>query len=139
MRHEIRNNPLLKIKTMKTSKNTKKKKNQGSSGGGDIQQFFLWHGEKIVVAIIAVLALWFAIQGIGYQALSWQPSELEGVADTTKREIDNSTRSPEDEGVKQFDYAAHAEQIKKPVSADPYRNPLGSAWNPPFEPIGYQQ
>ena len=123
---------------MRTSKSTKKKKSQGSSGGGEVQQFFLWHGEKIVLPLIAVIALWFAVQGLGYQALLWQPSDLEGVADTAKREIDNSTRSAEDENLKNFDYAAHAEQIKKPVPGVPYRNPPGSEWNPPFEPIGYQ-
>jgi hypothetical protein len=122
---------------MKMSKSTKKKRSQGS-GGGDVQQFFLWHSEKIVLPIIAVLALWFAVQGLGYQALLWQPSELEGVADTTKRDIDNSARSAEDEDLKNFDYAAHAEQIKKPVPGTPYRNPPGSEWNPPFEPINFQ-
>ncbi|MDR0327684.1 MAG: hypothetical protein LBI05_05235 [Planctomycetaceae bacterium] len=116
------------------SKSTKKNRSQGSRDGGAVQQFFIWHGEKIVVFAVAAVALGFAAQGlISYQRLPWHPNELVTVADTAKKGIDSSTRSAEDEGIKEFDYATHAEQIKKPVPADPYRNPPGSVWNPPFE------
>ena len=69
--------------------------------GGDnaIQQFLLWHGEKIIVGIIVVVALWFALKGLGYQTLSWQPSELERVANEAETAIRNNTRTAEDEEI----------------------------------------
>lgn len=104
---------------------------QGSSGGG-AQQFLVWHGEKIVVGIIAVVALWFAMQGLGYQTLSWQPNELEDVAGRAEQGIRASTRSAEDEEIAFFDYEAYAEQIREPLSATHYRT--NSVWNPVLNP-----
>jgi hypothetical protein len=118
---------------MKSSQSTKKRKIKESSGGG-AQQFLVWHGEKIVVGIVIVLALWFAMKGLGYSTVSWQPSELETIADEARRAIEGSTRSAEDEDISPFDYAAYAEQIKEPIPAEPYRNPRGAEWNPSLTP-----
>lgn len=115
------------------SKNTKKKMSQGNIGGG-MKQFFVWHGEKFVVAAIAVFALWLAMQGLGYQTLSWQPRELEETADAARKAIENSERTVDSEEIKIFDYAGHAEQIKRAIDASLYRNPSGSEWNPSLEP-----
>lgn len=102
------------------SKKTKKK-SVGKSGGGAFQEFFIWHGEKIVVGIVAVVALWFALQGLGYQTLSWQPSELEKIAGEAETAVRNNTRTAEDEEIQIFDYATYAEQIKSPIPAEPYQ------------------
>jgi len=112
---------------------SKKKRNLGNIGGG-AKQFLVWHGEKFVVAVIAVFALWLAMQGLGYQTLDWQPRELEETAEAAKRAIENSERSVGDEELRVFNYAGHAEQIKRPIDAAFYRNPLGSEWNPSLEP-----
>jgi hypothetical protein len=115
---------------MKSPKKTKKK-SSGHSGGGGAQQFLIWHGEKIAVGIVVVIALWFAAQGLGRQSLSWRPEELEEVATAAEKAIKESTRSAEDEEIKLFDYAAYAEQIKEPIPAEPYRT---QNWNPAFGP-----
>ena len=120
---------------MKTPKNTKKRKNKGSNDGG-AKQFLVWHGEKVAVAIIAVFALWFAVQGMGYmgQRVSWPPGDLETVAREARETIEKSTRTAEDEfkdkDLKLTDYAAYAEQIKEPISAAPYGNKA------PWKPLG---
>ena len=109
------------------SKSSKKKANVGNSASG-AQNFIVWHGEKIVVGIVVVVALWFALQGLGYHALSWQPSELEKASTDAENGIRNSTRGAADEEIEIFDYAAYAEQIKEPISAAPYRTE--SSWSP---------
>lgn len=112
------------------AKQTKKKKKSSSNGQGSgaFQQFFVWHGEKIVVVIVAAAALWIALQGLGYQTLSWQPNELEQASTAAEQAIRESTRTAADEELKIFDYTAYAEQIKEPIPTAPYRNT--SAWNP---------
>jgi len=115
-------------------KSAKEKKSKGSGGGA--QQFLVWHGEKIVVGIVAVVALWFAMQGLGYQTLSWQPNALEEDASAAETAIKASTRSAEDEGIEFFDHAKFAEQIKAPISAEPYRN--SALWNPAVAPASVQ-
>ena len=118
-----------KLKTM--SKNSKKKLSPGNIGG-EAKQFLVWHGEKFVVAVIVVVALWLAMQGLGYQSLSWQPSELGQIAAEAEQGIRASTRTAGDEDLTFFDYAEHAEQIKKTIEVDLYSHP--SEWNPPLEP-----
>ena len=99
------------------------------SGVGGVQQFLIWHGEKIVVGVIAVVALWFAIQGLGYQTLTWQPSALEVDATDADTAIKGNTRTATDEGIETFDFATFATQIRTPISASPYRS--GALWMPP--------
>ena len=88
----------------------------------------MWHGEKIVVGIIAVAALWFALQGLGYQGLSWDPKAIETAASDAEQSIRGSTYSAKEEDLEVFDYATYAAQIKEPISAAPYRSV--SAWFP---------
>ena len=105
------------------------KKSQVSSGGaGTFQQFVLWHGEKILVGIVIVVALWFALKGFGYQTLSWQPSALEEASTTAERAIRENTWKAENEGVQIFDYEAYAKQIRESTPATPYRSE--SPWLP---------
>jgi len=112
---------------------TKKKKKSGGSGDGGVQQFLIWHGEKIVVGGVVVVALWFAMQGLGYQTLSWQPNVLEENANRAETAIRNSERSAEDEEIEIFDFAEFAEQIRNPIPTGPYRNPTTALWYPaPF-------
>jgi len=110
------------------SKGTKKKSKGGGSGSNAFQEFFVWHGEKIVVGIVVVVALWFALKGLGYRTLSWQPSALEEVSTAAEKAIRENVRTAEEEEIKIFDYAAYAEQIKEPIPAEPYRSL--SSWNP---------
>ena len=104
---------------------TKKKKSSG--GGGGAQQFLVLHGEKIVVGIVIVVALWFAAQGLGYRTVDWQPSALEEDANAANAAIRDNIRTAEDEGVEFFDHAAFAEQIKAPIPTAPYRG--RALWN----------
>ena len=104
---------------MKSSKEIKKKSKGG--GGNSFQELFVWHGEKVVVGIIVVVAVVIALQGLGYQTLPWQPNTLEEASRTAEEGIRNNTRTAEEEGVAIFDYAEFAEQIKEPIPADPYR------------------
>ena len=100
-----------------------KKKSKESSGGGGAQQFLIWHGEKIVVALVAVVALWFATQGLGYQTLKWQPEELEKASGEAKTAIEASTWSAEQEfkgEIKITNFEEFAQQIKQPIPASPY-------------------
>ena len=105
------------------SKSSKREK----SGGG-VQQFLVWHGEKIIVGIVVVVALVFVWQGLGYKTLSWQPNELETTADAARKAIEENTRIPKDEGVDVFDFSTYAEQIKERIPTDPYRS--SALWNP---------
>jgi len=109
-------------------KSTKKKKSGGGSGGG-AQQFLVWHGEKIVAGIVVVVALWFALQGLGYQTLTWQPNALEEDASAAETAIRNSTRSAEEEAVEfpDPDHATFAQQIRDPIPTEPYR--AETLWN----------
>ena len=112
----------------------KKKKKSGGSGNGAAQQFLLWHGEKIAVGVVVVVALWFALQGLGYQTVPWQPSALEEYATQAETAIRNSTRTAEEEGVEFFDHADFAQQIRDRIPTDPYRNVRSDQqyilWNP---------
>ena len=115
------------------SKSTKKKsKGKGSSGGA--QQFLIWHGEKIVVGIIGALALLFAVQGLGYfvQKAPVKPDVL--IADSGKAEADirKGTRTAKDEEIDVFEYDKYAEQIKQPISVEPYST--GAVWKPNIGP-----
>ena len=114
---------------MKSTKSTPKTLNT-RKGSDTFQQFFIWHGEKIVVGIIGVVALWFALQGLGFQTLSWRSDVLIDASSVAEKSIRESTRSAADEGINVFDYETHAEQIKKPVAPEPYR--IIAAWLPPF-------
>jgi hypothetical protein len=113
---------------MTAAKKTKKK-SKGSSSGGGAQEFLVWHGEKIAVCFVAVIALWFAMQGLGYKSLTWQPEELEKTAGEAKTAIEASTRDAEAEigDFKIIDYSVYAEQIKKPINVEPYST---KGWNP---------
>ena len=113
---------------MKSSKNRKKSKKR--SGDGIAQQFLIWHGEKIVVGIVVVAALWLALMGLGYQAVPWQPDSLVRMAEEVRGGIDRSTRGAEDEDIKIFDYAEHAKQIRESIRDEPYR--AFTPWHPPF-------
>jgi len=114
---------------MKSSKG--KKRGLGSSPGV-AQQFLVWHGEKIVVGFVAVAAIWFALQGLGYPTLSWQPDELERWATDAEADIKRNVRSAAEEmesaNTKISDYTVRAEQIKTPVPSEPYR--LMQRWDP---------
>ena len=109
------------------AKSTKKKKNKGSDGKA--LQFLIWHGEKIVVGILVVVALWFAAGTLSYRSVKWSPDELEKIAKDTEDTIRQSRRTASDEKIEFFDYAAHADQVKEPISAAPYYR-TDRLWNP---------
>ena len=112
------------------SKSTGKKSPVSRGGANEFQQFFLWHGEKILVGIFVVVALLFALKGLGYQTLSWQPDALKDISTAAEEAIRKNTWAAENEGVEIFDYATYAEQMKEPTPAKPYRSE--SAWLPPL-------
>ena len=129
---------------MKTPKK-KKKKTKSSSSGGGAKDFIVWHGEKIAVSVVVVIALWIAFQGLGYlgQPLNWQPDELVRAATEADTAIRASTRNAGDEGIErmgvteegeeieaidEWGHALHAQQIRDHISANPYRHE--QPWNP---------
>ena len=112
----------------------KKKKAKSSRSGGGAQQFLIWHGEKIVAGVVVLVALLFALQGLGYlgPAISWQPDELERIAGEAETAIKASERNANEEGVEFFDHAAYAVQIRNPIRAAPYRTE--KQWHPILDP-----
>jgi len=110
------------------SKNTKKKtRSQGNTSAG-VKQFFVWHGEKFIVAFVVACALLLAMGGMNYQPLTWKPEDLERTAVEARSAIERSERTAEDEEIILFDYAEHAKRIKDLIKPDLYRNPPGSVW-----------
>jgi hypothetical protein len=120
------------MKSKSSKKFSPKKNTSKGNAAAPLQQFFIWHSEKIVAGILVVAALWLAMQGLGYQTLTWQPGELEEIARDTESAIKKSTRTAADEGIKMFDYAAYAKQIKEKIPPDPYRAEV--AWKPALYP-----
>lgn len=106
------------------------KKQSSGNSAGKAQQFFIWHGEKIVVGIVVVAALYLAWQGLDYKTLSWTPKVLEDVARDAEEKIKDSTLSAKDVGVEYVEYSTHATQIRSPIPAEPYMSV--SLWHPPF-------
>ena len=49
-----------------------------------MKQFLIWHGEKFVVGILVLAALFFALQELTHKTVPWQPNE---VVDTANRVI----------------------------------------------------
>jgi len=129
---------------MKTSRKKKRSKSSNSTSGG-AKNFIIWHGEKIAVGVVVVIALYVAFQGLGYlgQPLNWQPDELVRTATEADTAIRASTRNAGDEGIErmgvneegeeieaigEWGHALHAQQIRNPISAAPYRHE--QSWNP---------
>ena len=102
-----------------------KKKSKSTGGGGGAKEFLILHGEKFGVGVVAVVALWFVLQGLSFLGpqVNWQPSELVENANAIRTSINASTRTVEDEvNIEELvDHAATAEQIREPISAAPYR------------------
>ena len=105
-------------------------KSSTKSGSG-AKTFFIWHSEKIVVGVVVVAALFLAWKGINYQqAITWQASDLVGDATTAEDGIRKNQRTAANEGIDSFPYAEFAQQIRTPISTEPYRNPVSALWNP---------
>ena len=122
----------------KAPKKKKKAKSSSvsSSGGGGAQQFLVWHGEKIAVALVVLIALFIAFQGLGYLGstpLAWQPEDLEKTAGEADAAIRASVRDAKEEGIVFFDHARFAEQIRRPIRVEPYRT-SEHQWRPIIDP-----
>jgi len=118
---------------MKLSKSSKPKRDRDKWSGAKALLWFLFrHGEKIVVAVVVLFALWIAQQGLDYRPLSWQPHTLVELAESIEKNIKNNTRTFADEGLKVFDYATYAEQIKEHILPIPYH--CETAWKPVLHP-----
>ena len=101
-------------------------------GGKPVRRFLVRHGEKIAAGIVIVVAVWLALQVKNYQPLSWQPGELEDVADSTEIIIINNEFTIENNGIDVFDYATYAEQITAIIPPEPYRSDI--VWHPVLHP-----
>ena len=95
-------------------------------------RFLARHGEKILAAVILMIAFWIAWQAFGYRPLSWQSDQLADLADSTKETITNNRYTIADENLTIFDYAHYAEQIKEQILSAPYRSE--TAWKPVLHP-----
>jgi hypothetical protein len=112
--------------------NSLKQKQEKSGGLASFLRFLMRHGEKITTGIVIVIAAGLALQTRNYQPLSWQPDDLEELADHTENTIKNSAHTLADEGIRIFDYAVYAEQIREQIPSEPYHS--DTAWNPVLHP-----
>ncbi|MDR1289598.1 MAG: hypothetical protein LBK06_00205, partial [Planctomycetaceae bacterium] len=95
----------------------------------DIKQFFILHGEKFAVGLLALIAIFFIYLGVtSYKPLNWQPAELDNVSQTTRNFIDTNTRTAAEEGIAVFQYDRYAEWIKYGVKLKLYETPM--VWLP---------
>ncbi|MDR2761177.1 MAG: hypothetical protein LBB88_01095 [Planctomycetaceae bacterium] len=107
---------------MKTTKSKKKK-------SFDIKQFFIQHGEKFVVGLLVLIAIFFIYLGItSYQSLAWQPADLDNSAQSSRNFIDTNSRTASDEKIGVFQYDKYAEWIKFGIKLELYATP--SVWLP---------
>jgi len=118
---------------MKLFKSSKPKRAGDKWRGAKALLWFLCrHGEKIVAAVVVLLALGIAKQGLDYRPLSWQPYTLVELAESTEKTIKSNTYTFSDTGLKIFDYATYAEQIKERIPLDPYHSEI--TWKPILHP-----
>jgi len=103
-------------------------KDEGGRGKAALR-FFARHGEKFVAGAVVVAALWLGLQVRNYQPLSWQPHDLEEIANSTEETINNNKFAQEDYSeIKVFNYAAYAEQIRERIPFAPYHS--DTEWHP---------
>ena len=87
-----------------------------------LRRFLFKHGEKFVTGVLVIVAIWFALQIRTYQPPLWLPDELEELAGSTEKIIANNGLPREDDDIRIFDYAAHAQKIKEMVPHEPYHD-----------------
>jgi hypothetical protein len=106
--------------------NIKPKKTKSSF---DIKQFFILHGEKFVVGLLVLFAIFFIYTGVtSFQPLAWKPADLDQISQASRTFIDTNTRSATDEGVVVFQYDKYAEWIKYGVKLSLYET--NTVWLP---------
>ncbi|MDR0392578.1 MAG: hypothetical protein LBH59_11760 [Planctomycetaceae bacterium] len=104
----------------------KPKKNKSSF---DIKQFLILHGEKFVVGLLVLFAIFFIYAGISsFTPLAWQPADLDKISQTSRTFIDANTRTATDEGITVFQYDKYAEWIKYGVKLSLYET--NTVWLP---------
>ena len=98
----------------------------------DIKAFFINHVEKVILALVIPLALFFAWKGTKFTLLQWTPVELEGIAKDADQKIKGSERGPADEGISVSKYDLKAQLIKVPILPDLYATDI--KWMPSLFP-----
>lgn len=91
-------------------------------------QFLFRHGEKIIAAVLVLAAIGLAARSLHDQPLSWEPDEMETLANNIENTIRENEGTVLDAPIRLFDYAGYAELIKQKIPAEPYR--VESAWKP---------
>ena len=107
-----------------------KKKNKIGNQG-----FVVLHGEKLLVAIMVLVALYIAFSGLtGYQPLTWQPQELVQAANQADEHIKNANLSAKefDENLFIVPYDDKATWIKKDINLAAYVT--DKKWEPTLFP-----
>jgi len=115
---------------MKLPKSIKLKSDQQSFSQGT--RFIFRHGEKLVAVIVILAAMGIGVRTLDFQPLSWQPDELEELANSAEETIKENGFRIEDETIRIFDYAGYAEQIKQAIPTEPYRSE--TVWKPVLQP-----
>jgi hypothetical protein len=90
------------------------------------------HGEKFIAVAVVVAAMGLAVRSWDYQPLSWEPNELEELANHIEDTIKNNGYTITSEKISVFNYAVYAEQIKETIPTEPYRSL--SEWKPVLQP-----
>ena len=114
---------------MKSPKNINRKRDKRIVA---LLQFLFRHGEKCAAGILIVAAVWFALQALNYQPLTWQPGDLTALSKDAEETINNNDYTIADENVMPFDYAVHAEQIRERIPFEPYQS--DAVWHPAIHP-----
>ena len=109
------------------------KQNQNESGNiAAVRRFFVRHGEKVIAGLIVITAVWIACRAWEHQPLSWQPADMERLANEIEETIKNNPPTLPDSEIQIFDYAAYAEQIRVQISSEFYS--ADAAWLPVLNP-----
>jgi len=90
-----------------------------------VKNFFISHGEKLVVAVVAAASIWMIYNGLQQPNIldKHQPEALATNANTVRQQIEEEDRTEAiiPERMPQFDIVQETLSKRRPVDADPYR------------------
>ena len=132
MKSKTKAEPNAKAKAEPNAKAKAKPKKKNKIGN---QGFVVLHGEKLLVAIMVLVALYIAFSGLtGYQPLTWQPQELVQAANQADEHIKNANLSAKefDENLFIVPYDDKATWIKKDINLAAYVT--DKKWEPTLFP-----
>ena len=122
-------------KPAKAAKPAKPAKPKSKGGGFNFSEFLFLNIEKILFAVVLVVALWLGVTGMsGYTPLSWQPDALSQAADQADKHIREINLDPQKYNENLFisPYDQKAEWIKVGIKQTSYLT--DNKWEPTLFP-----